>query len=347
MAKTSAGELIDPFNGEQDLQARILRATSPCFVEDPLRVLRGMQFAARFEMRVEKDTATMCQQLKAEFDTLAVERIWVEFEKLCSKGRKPGLGIQFLIDTGWLELFPQLHDMHNSPQDPQWHPEGCVLSHTMHCVNAAADIAERENISGEDRTVLILALLCHDIGKPATSTKNDAGRYTNPAHAEKGVPIAKAFLQSIGAHARIIDRVLPLVKYHMVHLSLQEGSIAPRFVRRLARNLGAATINELAMVMEADKSGRPPLAKGIDARTVGIVEVAKELALEFDAPVPLVQGRHLIQHFAVRGGPAFQPVLDAAFEAQLNGAFDNVDDGLDYIKKHRLADDLTNSKPAN
>lgn len=341
MAQTRDGELIDPFAGADDLQAKVLRATSPHFVEDPLRVLRGMQFAGRFDMRVESETADMCRKLKTEFDTLAVERIWTEFEKLCTKGRKPGVGIQFLIDTGWLDLFPELLAMKDSPQDPEWHPEGCVLTHTMHCMDAAIDIADRESVTGDDRLVLILAMLCHDIGKPVTLAKNDEGRYTNHAHAEKGVPIAESFLLSIGAYARIIDRVLPLVKYHMVHLSMASiEQVSPRFIRRLARNLGSATINELAMVMEADKSGRPPLSKGIDARTARMLEVAQELALEFEPPVPLIQGRDLIQHFGAKGGPAFKSVLDAAFEAQLNGEFETTDDGIVYIRRHNLADSL-------
>ena len=259
---------------------------------------------------------------------------------MCVKGKRPGHGIQFLIDTDWLALFPQLQAMHNSPQDPEWHPEGCVLTHTMHCMNAAVAVADREGIDGEDRLVLILAMLCHDIGKPATLAKNDEGRYTNHAHAERGVPIAEAFLHSIGATARVIDRVLPLVKYHMVHLSLQVETVSDRFVRRLARNLGEATIAELAMVMEADKSGRPPLPAGIHPTTRRIVEVATELSLQNEPPAPLVQGRDLIRHFGAKGGPAFKAVLDAAFEAQLNGEFSTAAEGVEYLRQNNLANDL-------
>lgn len=341
MAETRDGELIDPFSGEADLHSRILRATSPQFAEDPLRVLRGMQFAARFEMRIEPETAQMCRQLRIEFCTLPVERVWAEFEKLCTKGRKPGMGIQFLVDTGWLEVFPELHAMQDSPQDPVWHPEGCVLTHTMHCMNVATDIADRECMEEEDRLIFLLAMLCHDIGKPTTSIRNDEGRYSNPAHAEKGVPIAESFLTSIGAPTRVLDRVLPLVKYHMIHLSL--GSIdhvTPRFIKRLSRNLGCATIRELSLVMEADKSGRPPLPRGVDVRSAHILTVARELAMALEPPVPLLKGRDLIEHFGVKGGPQFKVVLDAAFEAQLDGEFENVDEGIAYLVKNKLVNDL-------
>lgn len=346
MARTQKGELLDPFNGEQDLNDRLLRATSQHFSDDADRVLRGMQFAARFEMTVEAETAEICRDLKAGFGALARERVWAEFKKLCEKGVKPSMGIQFLIDTGWLELFPELHAMLDSPQDPEYHPEGCVLTHTMHCMDAAADIASRENVTGEDRLVLVLSMLCHDIGKPATASLNAEGRYTHLAHAEKGVAIAQSFMQSIGANARIIERVKPLVKYHMVHLSLQGNPVTERFVRRLAVSLGSATINELNMVVEADMSGRPPIAKGVHPTSIAIVEMAKKLELDLEAPVPLVQGRHLIEHFNVCGGPAFKPVLDAAFEAQLNGSFDTVDGGLAYIIEQRLEVDLLSSQSA-
>jgi len=335
MARTMAGELVDPYNGRADLDAGILRATSGQFVEDPLRVLRGMQFAGRFRMRVEPDTALMCRGLSVEFETLAVERIWAEFVKLCSKSVQPALGIQFLIDTGWLDKFPELADMHNSPQDPEWHPEGCVLTHTMHCMNAMVQIADREQLADDDRTTLMLAILCHDIGKPVTLAKNDAGRYTNFGHAERGVPIAEAFLRSIGAGARIIERVLPLVKYHMVHLSLATSDVSAKFIRRLARNLAPATIQDLALVMEADMSGRPPLPAGPHPTSTRMLEVASELQLQAEAPKPLVLGRHLIA-LGLKAGPGFKPILDAAFEAQLNGEFGDVDSGVSWVQASGL-----------
>ena len=571
------GKLVDPYNGKADLEAKVLRATSEHFAEDPLRVLRGMQFAARFEMTVESETASMCQSLANEFHTIAAERIWGEFEKLCLKGQKPSMAIQFLIDTGWIELFPLLNAMKDSPQDPVWHPEGwsitdlgllpfdlsltsstkptsvdcsslgeffsgtvaeltggptltstpsakstkkdssidcfsgtgitgsfdfgfsassmpaiitqpkslvwllspialeatpsfrimfkvpstCVksimvgsindfeivqriihsvsvfvmdmlgskqfspdvkfhqnsvntdgsipvgatgigitsvvvdaassaidgdvivyldfaivgnfqvhndspfntlhsvsmehneqkiptfevnqgdvLTHTMHCMDAAVEVADRQGVEGEDRVVLMLAVLCHDIGKPNTLSQNEDGRYINHGHAEEGVPVAKEFLNSIGAFPRIIERVLPLVKFHMVHTSMSEEHITGRFVRRLARNMGKSSIAELAMVMESDHSGRPPLEKGMNPLTQRILDVAEEVKVQDSVPKPILNGRDLIVEFNVQGSPAFKPVLDAAYEAQLNGVFDSVEGGLEFVHQQGFVDSL-------
>lgn len=332
ISEDANGVLIDPYNGIDDLNNRVLRATSGHFVDDPLRVLRGFQFAARFGMVAESRTVEMCKQLRHEFHALSIGRIWYEFEKFAMKATKPSLGIQFLVDVGWLECFPDLFAMLGSPQDPIWHPEGCVLTHTAHCLDAAVEIADREGVHGEDRVVLMMAVLCHDIGKPATLSKNDFGRYINHGHAEAGVPIAERFLKSIGAFPRIIERVLPLVRFHMVHTSLNEESITHQFVRRLSRNLGNVSIAELAMVMEADHSGRPPLPKGLNPLTQVILDRAVEVAVHDAMPKPILLGRHLINEFGLQPGVEFGVILKDAFEAQLRGDFNDLSGGLDYVK---------------
>ena len=332
VAEDAEGNLIDPFGGAEDIKNRILRATSEHFAEDPLRVLRGFQFAARFDMTVEENTAAMCAELKDEFHTLPKERIWAEFEKFCTKATKPSAGITFLKDTKWLELFPDVATMHDSPQDPEWHPEGCVLTHTEHCMDAAAKIADREDVQGEDRTVLMLAVICHDIGKPATSAKNEDGRWTNQKHDSVGVPIAESFLESIGAHPRIIKRVLPLVAEHMALLSIRPEEISETHVRRLSRRLGDATISELVNVMEADTSGRPPLPKGRSKRAQAILTIAKDLEIQDSKPKPILMGRHLVST-GMSPGPNFSEILKTAYDAQLGGEFSDLNSAFQWLER--------------
>tara|TARA_R110000751_G_scaffold3665_3_gene17427 strand:- start:370 stop:1902 length:1533 start_codon:yes stop_codon:yes gene_type:complete len=332
VAEDADGNLIDPFGGAKDIEDGILRATSEHFAEDPLRVLRGFQFAARFDMTVEEKTAAMCTQLKDEFQTLPKERVWTEFEKFCTKAAKPSAGITFLKDTKWLELFPNVATMHDSPQDSEWHPEGCVLTHTEHCMDAAVKIADREDVQGEDRTVLMLAVMCHDIGKPATLAKNESGRWTNKKHANVGVPIAKDFLESIGAHPRIIKRVLPLVSEHMALLDVRPEDISETQVRRLSRRLGDATISELVNVMEADASGRPPLPKGRPKGAQMILMIAKELEIQDSKPKPILMGRHLVS-MGMSPGPNFSEILKAAYDAQLGGEFSDLNSALQWVKR--------------
>lgn len=327
------GALYDHYNGREDIQRKLLRATSEKFVDDPLRVLRGFQFAARFEMEVETGTARMAWGIQDTYDELPKERVFGEFWKWATKGIKPSLGLKFLLDTGWISLFPELSALLDLPQDPVWHPEGSAWIHTGFVCDAMADICQRENIAEEDRVVLMLAALCHDLGKAVTTEFVD-GRWRSPGHAEAGVPIADEFLQGIGCHPSIIERVLPLVAEHMVHVG--SDSPSPRVVRRLAMRLGAAKINELILLIEADHGGRPPLPTGLPENAQKIKLIADELLIENDKPQPIVQGRHLIQ-LGMQPGPGFGPILAQLFELQLEGTFTTIDEGIQLADQIRLA----------
>ena len=103
-------EFIDPFNGIQDIKNKTLRATSKRFAEDPLRVLRGMQFSARFGMKMDLVTILMSKNLINEFQTLSKERISVEFIKLATKSQYPSYAFGTLEDTRWLDCFPSLRE---------------------------------------------------------------------------------------------------------------------------------------------------------------------------------------------------------------------------------------------
>jgi tRNA nucleotidyltransferase (CCA-adding enzyme) len=129
------GTLHDPFGGLRDLEARILRHVGPAFAEDPLRVLRGVQFAARFQMRMAPETVELCRSLLPQFESLPKERIWEEFSKLLDKGTKVSMGLDVLAATGWIEKFPALAAMEACPQNPAWHPEGPVGAHVRQVVD--------------------------------------------------------------------------------------------------------------------------------------------------------------------------------------------------------------------
>lgn len=117
------------------MENKVLRHVSDAFDEDPLRVLRGVQFAARFNMSMAPETVEKCRSLLGEFDTLPTERIRDEFMKLFSKGKKISKGIKVLRATGWISKFPELEAMVGCEQDPRWHPEGDVFTHTMMVVD--------------------------------------------------------------------------------------------------------------------------------------------------------------------------------------------------------------------
>jgi tRNA nucleotidyltransferase (CCA-adding enzyme) len=317
-------KIIDEYDGQFDIRILRLKHTSDAFMEDPLRVLRGMQFAGRFNMAIAQDLAIECQKIVGSCSELPVERVWVEWEKWASKSQFPHRGLELLRDTAWIYNFSEIAALQSVPQDAEWHPEGDVYYHTCWVCDAMAEICNREDIQGEDRAVLMFAALCHDMGKPATTEIVD-GRWRAPKHATVGVPIAKEFLESIGAPKKIVDRVLPLVGEHMAHISMEIGK---RSVRRLSIRLQPATINELSLLVEADMSGRPPLPQENNPRMLEIVEVAKELAIEADVPKPIVTGKHLLAA-GFKPGPEMGKMLRFLFEMQLEGEFDSVDGAMD------------------
>lgn len=320
------GVIVDPFNGKDALEAGFLIPTSNAFAEDALRVLRGMQFAARFELEATFGCIVACSKMLPDFKALPKERIWGEWEKWALKGVNPHLGLWFLGRVGWFDAFPEIGALHGVLQDPEWHPEGDAFRHTGLVCNAAADIASRDNLNDFDRLVLMFAALCHDFGK-ATCTIVKDGRIRSPGHAQEGMPIADKFLQSIGCPNAIREQVIPLVGEHMAHIGME---VNKRNLRRLSLRLGPANIEQLLRVIEADMSGRPPKPKGLPAECEAIREMAKDLSIDKGGPEAIVMGRHLIG-IGIKPGPEMGLILKECFEAQMEGVFDSLEGGLNWI----------------
>jgi tRNA nucleotidyltransferase (CCA-adding enzyme) len=325
MALTPDGQVLDFFGGQEDLRARILRHTTTAFAEDPLRVLRGMQFAARFDMRLAPETAALCRQLLPEAPTLAIERVWAEWWKWATQGARPSAGLRALEETGWVTLYPELAALIDCPQDKAWHPEGSVWIHSLLVCDVAATIAERDGLAGEQRAALLFAALCHDLGKPSTTTHDPDGHIRSPGHDQVGAGLAEALLRRLGGSQDIIAQVAPLVREHMVHIGM---TLAARSVRRLALRLAPATIEQWGRLVEADASGRPPLPPAAPA--AAIVEYAQHLSAAAGPPAPVLLGRHLIAAGMMQPGPTLGALLKQAYQAQIDGVFATVEEGMDW-----------------
>ncbi len=313
------GELLDPFHGMHDLSSRVLRHTSAHFVEDPLRVLRGVQFAARFDLAVAAQTVALCRTIEPE--GLARERVFDEWKKLLLQGVKISRGLAFLRDCAWLRYYPELEALVGCAQEPDWHPEGDVWVHTLHCMDAFA--AARTGNAQED-LIVGFAVLCHDLGKPATTVFED-GRIRSPRHESEGEAPTRAFLGRMTNQQDLIDAVVPLVTHHLRPQQYYEAQASDGAIRRLARNVGR--IDMLVRVADADMRGRPGLP--IDEFTAGnwLLARAQALAVQDAAPKPLVMGRHLIA-LGMRPGKAFGPLLEKCYEAQLEGTFTTLEGGI-------------------
>tara|TARA_R110000851_G_scaffold91903_5_gene200641 strand:+ start:4380 stop:5654 length:1275 start_codon:yes stop_codon:yes gene_type:complete len=185
MALDANDNIIDPFNGQQDLKDKILRHTTDAFVEDPVRVLRIARFLARFgsEWRIHPSTYALMQQLKqqGELNHLVPERVWLETEKALGE-KHPELYFQALQGLG---IFPELEKMVNVPQPKQHHPEGDVFVHTMLVLRRAADL----NFDLATR----FAALTHDFGKAISFKKRGNLR----GHERDGVAVVEQFCERL------------------------------------------------------------------------------------------------------------------------------------------------------
>lgn len=326
--------LIDPFGGEADLRKKILRHTSAAFPEDPLRVLRGMQFAARFDLIAASETVELSRQIKNTYPELAKERVREEWFKWAEKSVKPSRGLDFLVATQWIEHFAELNAMRGVPQDTEWHPEGDVWVHTLHCCDAMASLEEWKASDPETRIVYMLAVLTHDTGKAITTVetmKSGKLRIVSPGHEEAGGELAEAFLEQINAPNAIRERVVPLVVNHMAHFQ----QVSDRAVRRLAKRLEPENIRGLLTLMTADSYGRPPLPRKVPAGVKALAQKAEELAVKEEPPEPILLGRHLLE-YGLKPGRDLGRVLEAAYEAQLAGEFGDLKEGLGWLSQNPL-----------
>lgn len=321
-----SGELIDPWGGVADLAAKRLRHVSDKFAEDPLRVLRAMQFAARFGFTVAPETIALCATLTP--NEISPERVYEEWCKLLLRGVKPSAGLDFLHACGWSRFFPELHAVVGVAQDPEWHPEGDVWKHTALCLDAFA--AER---LGDEKEDLIVgwAVLLHDLGKATCSKVESDGRIHAYGHEQAGEPIARIFLERMTQHREIIDSVLPLVRWHAAPYELWKAQAGDAGVRRLAAKVGR--IDRLIRVDNADRKGRGTYfpANEVSPQGAWLSEKAHALAITANAPKRLALGRHLIA-LGHSPQPWFSAALDAAFEAQLDGVFTDEAGGIEWLK---------------
>jgi len=309
-----SGEVIDPHGGRADLERGVLRATDPAhFPEDPLRGLRVAQFAARFEMRPDDELIELCSRL--DLSELPGERIFEELRKLLQKGAQPSIGLAFLERTRLLRFFPQLDAMRGVPQDPLWHPEGDVWVHTLMVVDEAARLRRAED---DLDLALMFGALCHDLGKPLTTSEQD-GRIVSPAHDVEGDAPTRALLGHLRAPGVLIERVCAHVRHHLAPALLHKQNSSARAYRKLARRLESAGLSmvELERVARADHLGRTTsdaLARQFPAGDAFLARAA-ELEVESHAIPDAVQGRHLIAR-GFSPGPEFGRILARCRELQ-------------------------------
>jgi tRNA nucleotidyltransferase (CCA-adding enzyme) len=327
--------IIDTVGGQEDLDRGILRPVSERFKEDPLRVLRGFQMAGRFNLSASDEFIRMAKEVHGAFHELPKERVYGEFEKWASKSVAPSKGLQVLKETGWISHFPEIEALVGCEQPPNWHPEGDVFTHTGHCCDALAEQPAFRARNPNDRTYLMLAMLGHDFGKPATTRhvpqEGGSVKITAHGHEAAGVKPLKSFLKSIQAPKRDFDKAAPIVKNHLFHAPFSEDQKPKdKTLLRLARRLSPASIDDLCLVMEADCDGRPPLTKGKAVGVHTVRKAAEDLKVDKEPPKPFLGGKDLVQR-GVEPGVGMGKILDRYFDSQMEGEVSNRDEAIEAL----------------
>jgi tRNA nucleotidyltransferase (CCA-adding enzyme) len=324
------GGYLDPWNGRRDMEARILRAVDPLtFGDDSLRVLRAVQFAARFEYSLEPLTREICRRIP--LDDLPAERIWGEIEKLLLSAARPSTGLQLALEIGVIErLFPELAALVGCEQEPEWHPEGDVWVHTLLVIDEA-----RTRIDDLDRPrqlAVMLGALCHDLGKPSTTAFLD-GRIRSMDHEQAGVAPAAALLDRLNVNTidgyDVRAQVLGIVAHHLKPGMFRQAPtpVSDGAFRRLAQKVD---LELLARVAKSDCLGR---GGGFDCSAMDwFLERARELGVQHAPPEPLLKGRHLLA-LGLPPGPRVGELLKQVYERQLDGSITTLDQGIAFARE--------------
>lgn len=316
---TETGEVVDPFGGRGDLEAAVLRSVGDPdrrLAEDRLRLLRAVRFAHRLDFRLDDALAEAVRRRAKEVREVAAERVRDELTKIFTAPRA-GRGLVALDEAGLLEpLLPEVARMKGVPQPEAFHPEGDVFVHTV----LALDFLESPS------PAVAWATLLHDVGKPETLRTPEAhgtDRIRFDFHCEVGETIARRILRRLRFSNEHVERVAVIVREHLKFKDIdkmREG--------RLLRWVSEPHFEDLLAVHVADCRASHGDLSAAEAARAALARARERAAL----PKRLVTGRTLIQA-GLTPGPAFKPILEAAYEAQLEGAFATEEEGLAWLKK--------------
>ena len=323
-------ELIDFFQGQEDIKNKILRAPDIRFFEqDPLRFYRVMQFTSRFAMYPDQELNSVCE--KMDIRSISRERIEQEFRKMLLLSERPSLGIRWLRRINRLhEVVPELAATIGIMQNPQWHPEGDVFEHTMQVLDAAAIIVRKYD-NEFDKLVLLYAALCHDLGK-TTTTVEVKGVLKSIGHEIESKKYAKTMMKRITHDVDLINAVASLVLHHMAPLQFVSNKAQLPAYKRLANKLDhRVTMEMLIDLCLADKRGRNgeghlPLSKNFEE--VELFKKQVEAAGVFTGKEkPILKGLDLLDVF--QPGPQLGRALAYAYELQIDKSIRD----KDYLKE--------------
>jgi tRNA nucleotidyltransferase (CCA-adding enzyme) len=299
----STGQLVDPLGGRKDIKKRLIRMTHPdSFKEDPLRMLRAIQFSARFEFDLEENTLLSLKENVDLIETIPAERIQEELNKLLLKARYPSSGFRLMQKVGLLEkILPELASSVGVEQPGGYHAYD-VFEHSI----LAVDNAPRD-------LVIRLAALFHDISKPETRVLVDDGA-TFYGHEKRGSKLTQRILSRLRYSNQIIEQVCLLVDKHMF-----TTGVTDKGVRRLIRKVGVDLIFPLLDLRRADV-----VAQGKGGHTLDVDELGERIKLELEKKPPFglkdlaVNGNDIMDNFKLPPSPLVGQILNHLLEMVLD-----------------------------
>lgn len=252
MAKDESGAIIDPFNGQQDLNDKVLRHVSDAFVEDPLRVLRVARFAARYfsyGFTIAEETKKLMTDisLSGELEALSSERIWKEMQRSIEEGH-PEVFFQTLRECKALNvIWPSLDKLWGIPNPPQWHPEICTGVHTMMVLQQAVKLSNKPEIR--------FAAICHDLGKGLSC---ETKLPSHPGHEQAGLPLVEEICTNLRVPNNYKSLSLKACEFHLHIHKIFELKPAPilKMFNRLDIWRKPDEFSDFLLVCQADFNGR-------------------------------------------------------------------------------------------
>lgn len=248
----------------------------------------------------------------------------------------PSTYIEYLRRTNQLPV--ELKALIGVEQDKEHHSEGDAYVHTLMVMDVAAEIATRYNLSFQERMVLILAAMCHDLGKATTTVIHEDGRITAWGHPDAGIEPTISLLRGyFYADHEVVSYVKPLVKEHMVHVGFFTPDITTRSVRRIVERIKPTSMAMLSFIIEADASGRggKHFMQGLPPRMQQIMEVYRKdletLQTQIDYPDPIITGDMIMSVLGIEPSRELGKIKDECYKAQLDGKINDQEHGILYL----------------
>ncbi len=308
MQDVLTGEIVDHFGGLDDIKAGVLRhVNDDTFVEDPLRVLRAAQFAARFNFSVAEDTIALAKTM--DLTALARERIAGELQKALLKADSPSIFFREMRKMDQLSYwFPEMEQLIGVEQNPEFHPEGDVWTHTLMVIDEAARLRKEANYP----LGLMMTAMVHDMGKAVCTTVDENGKIRSIGHENESELIETA-LSRITTEIRLKKYVHNMTLLHMRPNSLANQTKKQKPYDKLFDQ--SVDPHDLLLLAKADHLGRKDIPDYAETE-----QLLQEKLKAFDELMarPYVMGRDLVE-MGLEPGPEFKELLDYAHALRLAG----------------------------